>query len=235
MRIGGFQPFSLLDYPGKLSAIIFTQGCNFRCPYCHNPNLVEPHKFLPTIPEEEVFDFLRRRQGKLNAVTITGGEPLLQPDLADMLKELRSLGYLIKIDTNGSFPAKLKMLIEAGLVDYLAMDIKAPPSLYGVITQTDLQVNDILLSIDCIRESMIDFEFRTTVFDKLLTLEDVEQIKLLLKPGDKYYLQECRYRDNLVDFSTEPQTEPAFTLRNKYSDLLKWGSEHSIRISLRTI
>ncbi|HOH46341.1 MAG TPA: anaerobic ribonucleoside-triphosphate reductase activating protein [Candidatus Cloacimonadota bacterium] len=229
------QRFSLLDYPGKLSAIVFTQGCNFRCPYCHNPGLVDPARFSESIPEEEVLDFLKKRVGKLNALTVTGGEPLLQPDLEDFLKAVKELGYLIKLDTNGSFPAQLKSIIDQGLTDYIAMDIKAPLDLYSLVVQVELDSSAIIESMDLIRSSSIPYEFRTTLFDKVLLSEDVERLKLMLKSGDVYYLQECRYQDTLEEFDNDSTHNPAIDLKVKLNELLNWGSKNRIHISLRTI
>ncbi|MEF3694133.1 MAG: anaerobic ribonucleoside-triphosphate reductase activating protein [Candidatus Cloacimonadota bacterium] len=235
MRIGGFQRFSMLDYPGKLSAIVFTQGCNFRCPYCHNPGLVDPERFTESIPESEVLAFLQKRAGKLNALTVTGGEPLLQPDLEDFLKNVKDLGYLIKLDTNGSFPKRLASIIEQNLADYIAMDLKAPPDLYSLVVQAEIDSDSILSSMDLIRSGGIPYEFRTTFFDKVLLSEDIERLKLLLKSGDLYYLQECRYDNNLVDFGSAADTSAANDLKAKLNELLKWGSKNKIQIALRTI
>ncbi|OQX50761.1 MAG: anaerobic ribonucleoside-triphosphate reductase activating protein [Candidatus Cloacimonas sp. 4484_209] len=130
MKIGGFQKVSLIDYPGKICAIVFTRGCNFRCPYCHNPELVLPENYSPLIPEEEIFSFLEKRRGKLDAVEITGGEPTLQEDLTEFIRKIKEMGFLVKLDTNGSFPSVLEKVIYSGLVDYIAMDVKAPLEKY---------------------------------------------------------------------------------------------------------
>ncbi|MCX5829703.1 MAG: anaerobic ribonucleoside-triphosphate reductase activating protein, partial [Deltaproteobacteria bacterium] len=122
MKIGGLQKVSLIDYPGKVGAVVFTQGCNFRCPYCHNPELVNPTLFREPIPEEDILAFLKTRRGKLDAVTVTGGEPTLQEGLSSFLQQIKDLGFLVKIDTNGSLPAMIGILLEKGLVDYFAMD-----------------------------------------------------------------------------------------------------------------
>ncbi|MEN6445142.1 MAG: anaerobic ribonucleoside-triphosphate reductase activating protein, partial [Candidatus Cloacimonas sp.] len=143
MKIGGLQKFSLLDYPGELSAIIFTQGCNFRCPYCHNPELVDPIRYSPLLNTERVLRFLYKRHKKLSAVVITGGEPTLQEDLIPFLKLIKAMRYKIKLDTNGSRPEVLQEIIEQNLVDYFAMDIKAPIELYKIITRADLEPGTI--------------------------------------------------------------------------------------------
>ena len=172
MKIGGFQKFSLLDYPGELAAIIFTQGCNFRCPYCHNPELVDVAKSDFLYPEEQILDFLKSRKGKLTAVVIGGGEPTLQEDLEDFLDKIKAMNYLIKVDTNGSIPESIENLVNKDLVDYWAMDLKAPESLYPLVTRADIPFSSILKSMEIIRESSKSYEFRTTFFDKLLHLED---------------------------------------------------------------
>ena len=126
MLIGGFQKFSLIDYPGKICAIVFTQGCNFRCPYCYNPELVNPQKFTPSLSEKDVFSFLKKRKGQLDAVEITGGEPTLQKDLLAFLEKIKAMGFLVKLDSNGSSPDIIQEVVQRGAVNYLAMDIKAP-------------------------------------------------------------------------------------------------------------
>jgi pyruvate formate lyase activating enzyme len=189
MKIGGLQKFSLIDYPGRISAIVFTQGCNFRCPYCHNPELVDPVQYGPVLPEEEVISFLEKRRGKLDAVTLTGGEPTLQPDLDRFLQEIKKMGYLIKLDTNGSMPDALEKLIHGGLVDYLAMDVKGPLQKYVQIAGTEVQTRKIRKSIALIANSGIDHEFRTTVVRSQLVNEDLIAIAGLLKKGRLHVLQ----------------------------------------------
>jgi pyruvate formate lyase activating enzyme len=134
MKIGGLQKFSLLDYPGKISAVVFTQGCNFRCPYCHNPELVDPERFQECIPEDEIFAFLETRRGKLEAVTVTGGEPTIQNGLSSFVRRIKDMGFMVKLDTNGSRPEVLEELIRHKLIDYIAMDIKAPLEKYEAVT-----------------------------------------------------------------------------------------------------
>ena len=190
MIIGGFQRFSLIDFPGKICAIVFTQGCNFRCPYCHNPELVDAA--LPaagTLSEQEVLSFLERRKGKLDAVTITGGEPLIQPDLEDFLSRVRALGYLIKLDTNGSFPRRLEGIIQSESVDYVAMDIKATPEKYPSVIRKEVDVSKILESITLIKNSGLDHEFRTTVVKPLFEREDFFEIGSLAENCALYALQ----------------------------------------------
>ena len=159
MLIGGFQPFSLIGYPGKISAIVFTQGCNFRCPYCYNPELVDPKLFAHPIPEADIFAFLETRRGKLDAVEITGGEPTLQPDLIDFISKTKALNFLVKLDTNGSNPEILRELIELDIVDYLAMDVKAPLERYPEITNSKLDPAKIKYSIELIMHAGLIMNF----------------------------------------------------------------------------
>ncbi len=189
MKIGGLQKVSLIDYPGRICAIIFTQGCNFRCPYCHNPELVDPERFGPVFSEKEVLSFLKQRIGKLDAVSITGGEPTLQHDLEGFIETVREMGYSIKIDTNGSLPDVVERLIKRNLVDFLAMDVKGPLEKYSRIVGVDVNVKDIQRSISLIKDSGIEHEFRTTVVRSLLDLNDLLAIAKLLKNAKSYVLQ----------------------------------------------
>lgn len=209
MLIGGLQRLSLIDYPGKIAAIVFTQGCNFRCGYCHNPELVNPDFFTKPIPAEEVFTFLKSRRGKLEGVVITGGEPLLQKGINDFLKRIKGLGYLIKLDTNGSFPERLKDIIEKKLVDYLAMDIKAPLEKYADIIKAAVETKKIKESINLIMNSGLDYEFRTTVVKSQLRKGDILKIGELLKPDSVYILQK---------FVASKTLNPRFLKKSSYSD-----------------
>ena len=188
MIFGGFQKFSLIDYPNKICAILFTQGCNFRCPYCHNPELIT---FKPRNPigEDELISFLEKRRGKLDAVSITGGEPTLQPDLIDFLKKIKDMDYLIKLDSNGSHPEILKKIIEEGMVDYLAMDVKGPLKKYKEIIHSNVDTDKIKESISLIMNSGLDYEFRTTVVKSQLSPEDIVEIGKTIKNARLYILQ----------------------------------------------
>ena len=159
MKIGGLQRISLIDYPGKICAIVFTQGCNFRCPYCHNPELVDPRQYGPAVKEEDVLSFLEKRKGKLEAVAVTGGEPMIQKNLDRFLEKVKGMGYLIKVDTNGSKPEVLEKVIRRRLVDYLAMDIKGPLERYAQIASVKVDTSKISRSIELITSSEIDHEF----------------------------------------------------------------------------
>jgi pyruvate formate lyase activating enzyme len=189
MKIGGLQKISFIDYPGRIGAVVFVQGCNFRCPYCHNPELVDPARYGPLLDEGAVLSFLEKRRGKLDAVTLTGGEPTLQPDLADFLRQIRGMGYLIKLDTNGSHPEVIATLIREKLVDCLAMDIKGPREKYARIARAEVDLAAIDRSIDGITESGLEHEFRTTVVPSQITMDDLLSIAEWLKNARRYVLQ----------------------------------------------
>lgn len=186
MQIGGVQKTSLLDFPDKISAIVFTQGCNFRCGYCHNPELIVLRN-EPAWTTAGFFELLETRKGKLDGVVITGGEPCLQNDLIDFIKDVKSMGFLVKLDTNGTFPDKLQKSLP--YIDYIAMDIKAPLDKYSEITRVNVNCENIQKSIDIIMNCGIDYEFRTTVLKSQLTFGDFEKIGQLIKGAKKYYLQ----------------------------------------------
>ncbi len=189
MRIGGFQRFSMIDYPGHACAIIFTQGCNFRCPFCHNPELVDPAKFGELIPEQEVFDFLATRKGKLDAVVVTGGEPTVQSGLLPFMGKIKAMGFLIKLDSNGSNPQVLEQAMANKLVDYFAMDIKAPLEKYSVATNSKVALENIQKSVNLIMRSGLPYEFRTTVVQSQLAEEDFHAIGKIIKGARLYVLQ----------------------------------------------
>ena len=209
MIVGGFQKFSLIDYPGKICAIVFTQGCNFRCPYCHNPELVEPSLFGKIIPEEKIFSFLEKRKGKLDAVEITGGEPTLQKDLVDFIRRIKEMGYLIKLDTNGSNPEMLEIIINHELVDYIAMDIKAPLEKYKEVIHSVINPEKIKRSIRTIMSSNIKYEFRTTVVKSQLSKGDIINIGKLIEGAELYILQK---------FIPSKTLDPNFLNEKTYSD-----------------
>lgn len=190
MRIGGFLKFSLIDYPGRIAAVIFTQGCNFRCPYCHNPELVYPERFTEPIPFEDVLDFLKQRRGLLDGVVFCGGEPTLQEDLPEKIIEIRSLGYAVKLDTNGGRPEVLAEVLPH--VDYVAMDIKAPfGDAYGRVCGVAVNDYEIRTSMLLIRAAGVEYEFRTTTHPKLMPIDEVEKIRRVLGRGEKYVVQEA--------------------------------------------
>ena len=196
MKIGGFQPTSLLDYPDKISAIIWTVGCNFRCPFCYNKDIVLGKS--GTVSEEDILAFLKKRKGMLEALAVTGGEPLMQKDLADFLEKVKKLDYLVKLDTNGTFPEKLKELIDKRLVDYVAMDVKAPKKKYDKLSGIKTDVKKIQKSIDIIKNSGIEYEFRTTFIPDFLKKEDIVEIGKWLKDSKQYYMQQFKNDTDLI-------------------------------------
>lgn len=189
MRIGGLQKVSLIDYPGKIAAAIFTQGCNFRCPYCHNPDLVPPESRGDLFPVAEVLAFLEKRRGRLDGVVLTGGEPTLQPGLPEFLETVRAMGYPVKLDTNGSNPGILEKLLGRGFLDYVAMDLKAPEGKYGLFSGPAVPFSRIAKTMNLIRHSGVPFEFRTTVVPSLLSEEDLLAVTDTLAPADRFVLQ----------------------------------------------
>jgi pyruvate formate lyase activating enzyme len=195
MRIGGIVKSSLIDYPGKVAAVIFTQGCNFRCPYCHNPELVNPEHFNKPIPEKEILSFLEMRRGLIDGVVITGGEPLLQPEIKDFIKEVKEMGYSVKLDTNGSNPQRLEELLSEGILDYIAMDIKSPIGKYSSVVRAEVDTDHIRKTLMLITKSGLPYEVRTTLFWGL-TMDDVLRMMGELNAFgiENYYLQMAVYK-----------------------------------------
>ena len=202
--ISGLQKMTLLDYPGKVACTIFTQGCNFRCPFCHNSDLLGSEG-PETIPEETLMAFLRKRVGLLDAVCITGGEPTLQPGLEDLIVKIKALGYLVKLDTNGSRPEVLKALVEKNLLDYVAMDIKNSPEKYGATAGVpNMHLDKIEESIRYLLAGNVAYEFRTTVMDELHEPEDFAAIGKWLRKLDPdhkaaaFFIQPYVDRDSVL-------------------------------------
>ena len=193
MVFGGIQKLTLIDYPGKVAATVFTVGCNFLCPYCHNPELVDGKKIKdqPRVSEQEVLDFLATRQGLLEGVCITGGEPTLFPDLPEFIKKLKDLGFLVKLDSNGSNPQMMEKLLAEKLVDFIAMDIKAPLEKYKKVAGDKAVLENIQRSTELVRTAP-DYEFRTTVLPALHTKKDILSIGRWLQGAKKYYLQQFK-------------------------------------------
>jgi len=227
MEIGGLQKLTLIDFPGRIACTVFLRNCNYRCPFCYNPDLVLPEvikEHLP-IPEKDFFQFLKEKKGWLEGVCIGGGEPTLNQDLPGFCKTIKKSGYQIKIDTNGSNPEMLKNLIDKKLVDYIAMDIKAPKEKYPkVVGFKDCSkyylLSKIEDSVNILKENKVDYEFRTTVVPKLLTKNDVLKIVHWLKPAKKYVLQNFR-AEKTIDSKFEkikPYSEEfLFSLRETIS------------------
>ena len=203
MLISGLQKLTLLDYPGKVACTVFTGGCNFRCPFCHNAPLVLPERLAHDTDEEQVLAFLKKRQGTLDGVAITGGEPLLHKDIAQFLEKVKALGYSIKLDTNGSFPERLIEIVSAGLVDRVAMDIKNSPELYPQTTGCEtLDMAKIDRSREFLLSGAVDYEFRTTVVKGLHTEESLVSAAKWISGAKEYYLQQFKDSGDVLDIGT---------------------------------
>jgi pyruvate formate lyase activating enzyme len=208
MNIYGMQKTTLVDYPGHVATTLFTAGCNFRCPYCHNGDLVEHTATLSPYTHEEIFSHLKKRASVIDGVVISGGEPTLQPDLPDFIKEIKNLGYLVKLDTNGSHPAMLRQLVNEKLVDYVAMDIKHSRTKYNTIAnQADFDLNTIAASVDFLKEGHVDYEFRTTLCRELHKEEDMTAIGMWLMGAPAYYLQPYKESEQVLQPGFHPPEE----------------------------
>lgn len=197
MKITGLMKTTLLDFPGKVACTVFTYGCNFRCEFCHNARLVT--EINPdNITEEEFFSFLSKRQGVLDGVCISGGEPTLQKDLPGFIRRIKEMGFAVKLDTNGYEPEILQSLIDEGLLDYVAMDIKSSPAGYSKICGVDINMEKIKKSVSILKEGKVDYEFRTTCVREHHTQEDFEAIAQWLQGNSKYYLQHFEDSGNLI-------------------------------------
>ncbi len=203
MNIQGFQKLTLLDYPSKVACTVFTGGCNLRCPFCHNASLVcNPNEYQSA--EEDVLDYLSKRQGVLDGVCITGGEPLLQPDLIEFIKKVKAMGYLVKLDTNGSLPEKLKAVIDSRLVDYIAMDIKSSRAGYSKAIGLSADIGLFEKSVRLIKDSEIPHEFRTTAVNEIHSESDFEDIGHWLAGSEKYYIQHFVDSGNVLNDGCSP-------------------------------
>jgi len=229
MIIGGLQKTSLQDYTGKISAIIFTSGCNFVCGFCHNPELVTCINKEKAIEEEKIFRFLQKRKKVLDAVVITGGEPTMHKDLPRFIKQIREIGYLIKIDTNGSNPYMLEKLIKSNLVDYVAMDIKAPEISYQKVTNASIDFSKIMRSIRIIMKSAKDYEFRSTILPILHIKEDLIAMAKMIHGAKRYYLQKFEPAKKMNDIAfvnyksySDKEMKDLATLCRQYVDFCKF-------------
>jgi len=190
MKIGGLQKLTLLDFPGHTACTVFTVGCNLRCPFCHNSDLVFGNVDTKYCTEDDVFSLLEKRKGVLDGVCITGGEPLLNGDIVDFISDIKSKGFSVKLDTNGFLPHKLKELIEKKLLDYVAMDIKNSEEKYGITVGIDkIDISGVKESIKLLNTSGIDHEFRTTAVKEFHTTDDFVKIAEMIKGADKYFIQ----------------------------------------------
>ena len=199
MRIAGLQKLTLLDYPGLVACTVFTNGCNLRCPFCHNASLVLTERADASLDEQEVLAFLETRRGKLDGVAVTGGEPLLHLGLPDFLRRVRAMGYRIKLDTNGTFPDRLRAVVEEGLVDRVAMDVKNAPLLYGkTVGLRRFDLAPVEASKDYLLEGRVPYEFRTTVVRGLHTAESLVAAAHWIAPAREYYLQQYKASDDVL-------------------------------------
>ena len=197
LQIKGIEKTSLSDYPGRVAAVVFMAGCNFRCPFCHNKDLVLRHEKLDTIPEEDVLAFLKSRREWLDGVVLSGGEPTLCDGLPAFMEKLKGLGYLVKLDTNGTNPRMLEEVIGKGLADYIAMDIKGPLAGYAKASGVQSDIQSMKESIRTIIDSGVEHEFRSTVLPAIHAREDVEAMARLVSGGKRYFLQQFRPKNTL--------------------------------------
>ena len=205
MKINGFQKLTLLDFPGHTACTVFTGGCNLRCPFCHNALLVTEAEELEEYPEEEILAFLKKRQGILDGVAITGGEPLLQRDIRSFIEKVRALGYSVKLDTNGTFPKILRELAEAGLLDYVAVDITNSKEKYGETTgRPEIDLDPVSETVEFLLHGSVPYEFRTTVVREFHTKEDIEKIGEWIRGADRYVLQHFEDSGNLIGKNMHP-------------------------------
>lgn len=226
MKVGGLQRFSLIDYPGKISCVIFTIGCNFRCPFCHNKELVEGT--AEEIPEEEVLSFLEERVGKLDGVVITGGEPTVQKDLPDFLEKIKGMGYPVKLDTNGSNPEMLRKLVEDGTVDYVAMDIKSSPERYSEAAGVEVDMAKIRESTDIIRE-LEEYEFRTTAVPRLVDGKYMKGVGKLVEGAKKFSIQQFKPGNTLDESYSEMQPFDEEKLKEFKEEVLEFVEKCEIK------
>lgn len=209
MILGGLQKLTLIDYPGQIAATVFTVGCNFRCPFCHNPELVLLSEEFErgSISEVEFFEFLKSRKGKLDGVCVTGGEPTIQPDILDFLRKIKKLGFLVKLDSNGTRPDVLEKAFSEKLIDYVAMDIKNCLESYNKTCGAVVDLEKIKLSIDLIRNSKIPYEFRTTVVPGIHTMKDFDLMGKWLDGIKNFALQEYRDEGKILDPTLKEKTK----------------------------
>lgn len=207
MQIHGLQKMTLLDFPGKVACTVFFDGCNFRCPFCHNSELLGVG-FPPLMDEEELLAFLQKRKGILDGVCITGGEPLLQKELPQLLENIKNMGFLVKLDTNGSFPAVLEDLIHRGLVDYVAMDIKNSPNRYAeTVGRERFDLSQVEKSVALLMQGKVDYEFRTTVVAQFHDETSFHEIGRWIKGARRYFLQCFVARDSVLQHGLEAPSE----------------------------
>ena len=218
MNIHGLQKITLLDYPGKVACTVFLAGCNYRCPYCHNSELIDPNA-APIMTDEELIAFLQSRVGRLEGVALTGGEPLFSKDTPLLIERIKALGYPVKLDTNGCFPDKLKELIDAGLIDYVAMDIKNSPDRYAeTVGLASVNLTAVNKSIELLKKDYCDYEFRTTVINEFHDEDSFIKIGEWIQGAKRYFLQPFTDRDTVL---YEGFTTPLPSQMEKYADTVR--------------
>lgn len=228
MDIHGLQKMTLLDFPGKVACTVFLAGCDLCCPFCHNSELLSRKTARPVMDSQELISFLSKRRGLLEGVAITGGEPLLSPGLDDLLRSIRDLGYPVKLDTNGNHPGRLKELLQAGLLDYVAMDIKNSPDRYAITCGLkEMPLEKINESISVLLEGRVPYEFRTTVVRELHDRESFEKIGPWLNGAAAYYLQPFTDRDTVAFSGFSAPDEKELLL---YAEIMRpWVGKVSVR------
>ncbi|MBD3164165.1 anaerobic ribonucleoside-triphosphate reductase activating protein [Candidatus Woesearchaeota archaeon] len=228
--IKGIQKTSMVDYPGRIAAVLFTSGCNMRCPFCQNPDLVLDNRDIPELNTEKILDFLRQRRKWLDGVCITGGEPLLYPDIIELIRKIKGINLMVKLDTNGLNPGLLKKITSMGLADYVAMDIKSDRQHYKEASGTDLDISKIEESIEIIKNSAIDYEFRSTIVPDFFDEEIVENIGKWINGAKRYCLQQFRSNLPLLDKSFEGKEPYKKEILEKFRRILgKYADEVMIR------
>ena len=199
MKFHGFQKMTLLDFPGKVACTVFTGGCNFRCPFCHNALLVTQLSDTETYDGEEILAYLKKRRGLLDGIAVTGGEPLINDEIIEFIRSVKAEGFSVKLDTNGSFPERLKFLVNENLVDYVAMDIKNSRELYAATAGvSSLRIEKIDESVSFLLEGKVDYEFRTTVVNEFHTVESIAEAAKWIKGARRYFLQNFIDSGNLI-------------------------------------
>jgi pyruvate formate lyase activating enzyme len=217
MNIKGLFKTSLIDFPGKVSAVVFFGGCNLSCCYCHNPLLARDSDILPVIEQEEILSFLQKRVNLIDALTISGGEPTLDKELLSFMKKVKDMGFLIKLDTNGLRPDILKLCLEKNLVDYIALDLKTSPAKYSDLCRVNVNTEAILFSLNLIRESSVQYEVRTTCVPQYVMVDDIHEIGNFFGSVSMWYLQQFVNTAELLD----PETQRLSPYPRVYLELMK--------------
>lgn len=205
MKLAGLQKTTLLDFPGKVACTVFLSGCNFRCPFCQNAEILDGS--ISDVSEEEFFAFLNKRRGLLDGVCVSGGEPLIHADIGEFLRKIKELGFAVKVDTNGAFPDRLKALCGEGLVDYVAMDVKNSPERYAKTAGAEIDIGKIKESAAFLMSGAVGYEFRTTVVKQLHRAEDMLKIGQWLKGAQAYFLQNFRDSDTVLKRGLSPLSD----------------------------